>query len=68
MTKFFYYCMLVILNFLFNLHKKALILLSLTIFFIYNEFSIVVTLSIVFNSLLNNKVDSVYLKSVLLFS
>ena len=68
MTKFFHYYMLVVLNFLFNLHKKVLILSSLTMFFIYNEFSIIVTLSVVFNLLLNNKVNLVYLKSMLSFS
>ena len=66
--KFFHYCMSVVLNFLFNLYKKILILLSLTMFFIHNEFLIAVTLSIAFNLLLSNEVDSVYLKSMLSFS
>ena len=60
--------MSIVLNFLFNLHKKVLILSSSTMFFIYDEFSIAVTLLIVFNSLSNNKVDLSYLKSMLSFS
>ena len=68
MMKFFHCCMSVILNFLFNLHKEALILLSSIMFFIYDEFLITVTSSIVSDLLLNNRVDLVCLKSVLSFS
>ena len=65
--KFFHCCMSVVLNFLFNLCEEALILLSLTMFFIHDEFLIAVMSSVVFNLLLSNKVDSVYLKLMLSF-